>query len=586
MLRGGFRSITSWLAVVVLALGFFSNQWRVVDAWQFEHFQEDSDALVLGALAHCAKSGISRHGLWAASDRDVRFDDPEWVATTRGAWLNGGTPKTWWPYTSQVGIQGWMYCGIRTVLGGLDPVRFVLAMEALNSVLLAFFVALIVLWTRSLGPDVGMVIPTILIVFSPWLTQIGSSVYWAPWTWFLPMAVAIRATRAGTVTASQSRFLGMLLLVALSVFVKSAAGYEFISYVLVAMMLPFLAAYLRAKRGGRSFGRGLLAPAAAGLIGFCAAIVLHAYLRSEGRGIGAGLSRIFADAVRRTSSELGDIDALPGILRESLLVPVTQVLGTYLSMPIVTVGSFPGFAAQSFLLAIGVCWALLGIRQLRPQGRDGVTASRVALGVVAIGAAIAPLSWFALAKGHSYIHDSINPALWTLPMVPLAVVFGASMLSDIVGARSRAPFTWVTVAVFAFALVASLSSDLALLRRSQAGIHVHHQPSGARFSVFRAGRDVVFVSWSPVILDPDTRFFVHVYPDRVERLPVQRRQHGFDNLDFDFRFPHQLMPPWSVHRGAVIFKRRIPSTYEPRRIAVGQFRPDTGAQLWSGELSD
>lgn len=581
MLRRGLRSVSFWLAVAVLALGFFANPWRVVDDRAFENFGEESDALVLGGLARCAASGISPHGLWAA------FDDPEWVASTRGAWLDGGGLTTLRPYTSQLGLQGWMYCGLRAaVLGSLAPDRFLLALEALNSTLLAFFVALIVLWTRLLGRDVGMALPVALITFSPWLTQIGSSVYWVPWTWFLPMVVAVLVTQPGVASGLPGRSFGVAGLLALAVFVKSAAGYEFISFVLVTMMLPFLSAYLRANPGERSFGQHLLGPAAAGLSGFGAAMLLHAHLRSEGQGIGIGVSGIFADAVRRTTAQLGDIDALPDIVRDSLLVPVTDVLRSYLALPVVDLSPFAGFTAQSFLLAICASWLMLAAYRIRGKRRDGGASSLVPLGLVSVVAALAPLSWFALAKGHSYIHEPINPALWTVPLVPLAVAFGGSMLSVIFGERVRRPLARGALAVLVFTLATSLVGDAVLYLRSRNGASAIAQPSGERFSVFRSGRDVVFVSWSPELLDLESKFFVHVYPDCVERLPADRRQYGFDNLDFEARSAYQVMPPWSLHRGVVIFKRRLPSTYEPRRIAVGQYRADTRALFWSGELSD
>ena len=36
--------------------------------------------------------------------------------------------------------------------------------------------------------------------------------------------------------------------------------------------------------------------------------------------------------------------------------------------------------------------------------------------------------------------------------------------------------------------------------------------------------------------DTEQRFFLHIVPERADDLPQERREHGFDNLDFDF-FP-------------------------------------------------
>ena len=75
--------------------------------------------------------------------------------------------------------------------------------------------------------------------------------------------------------------------------------------------------------------------------------------------------------------------------------------------------------------------------------------------------------------------------------------------------------------------------------------------------------------------DTQPRFFLHVIPLDQNDLPRDRRQHGFDNLDFAFD-----------HRG-LIFDGKCLATvplpdYPIDKISTGQFADD--ARIWNLEF--
>ncbi len=55
--------------------------------------------------------------------------------------------------------------------------------------------------------------------------------------------------------------------------------------------------------------------------------------------------------------------------------------------------------------------------------------STIAVRAALAFALLAPVSWFFLAKGHSYIHYMINYALWHLPFVPYGMLFFGEVFS-------------------------------------------------------------------------------------------------------------------------------------------------------------
>ena len=99
------------------------------------------------------------------------------------------------------------------------------------------------------------------------------------------------------------------------------------------------------------------------------------------------------------------------------------------------------------------------------------------------------------------------------------------------------------------------------------------------FDVYAADGYLVYVKEQCGQSDIAHLFFLHVDPERTDDLPEERRQVGFDNLDFDFFL-----------RGALFDGKcaaRIPLPDYPiapiAAIRTGQFGP--GGELWSAEFS-
>ena len=77
--------------------------------------------------------------------------------------------------------------------------------------------------------------------------------------------------------------------------------------------------------------------------------------------------------------------------------------------------------------------------------------------------------------------------------------------------------------------------------------------------------------------DAEPTFFLHLDPVDKNDLPSQRKQYGFDNLDFYFR-NHLL-----IKRGVCVARRERPD-YAIAAIRTGQFVPGEG-QIWNGSFT-
>ena len=99
----------------------------------------------------------------------------------------------------------------------------------------------------------------------------------------------------------------------------------------------------------------------------------------------------------------------------------------------------------------------------------------------------------------------------------------------------------------------------------------------SNFDVYRRENSIPYVKNPCSLPDIQARFFLHIYPRDVQDLPDDRKQHGFDNLDFSF-YEHVVR-----FDGKCMATVGLPA-YSIERMVTGQFVPGQG-KLWEDEFS-
>ena len=120
---------------------------------------------------------------------------------------------------------------------------------------------------------------------------------------------------------------------------------------------------------------------------------------------------------------------------------------------------------------------------------------------------------------------------------------------------------------------------------SQADAHHQEYESGmsaspvlrSNFDVYRRKNSITYVKNPCSQPDIQAIFFLHIYPRDVQDLPDDRKQHGFDNLDFSF-YEHVVR-----FDGKCMATVGLPA-YSIERMVTGQFVPGQG-KLWEDEFS-
>ena len=97
----------------------------------------------------------------------------------------------------------------------------------------------------------------------------------------------------------------------------------------------------------------------------------------------------------------------------------------------------------------------------------------------------------------------------------------------------------------------------------------------SNFDLFLEDGELIYLKAPCARAEVRPWFFLHVFPSEIEHpaFPEGRKQHGFDNLDFQF-------DRWGARMdGACLVSRRLPS-YGIARIVTGQYMMG-GDQIWS-----
>ena len=96
------------------------------------------------------------------------------------------------------------------------------------------------------------------------------------------------------------------------------------------------------------------------------------------------------------------------------------------------------------------------------------------------------------------------------------------------------------------------------------------------FDLYVTDGQLTYVKEACAQEDTGHRFFLHIVPERADDLPLERREHGFDNLDFDFFL-----------NGALFERKCVASVPLPEypivSVRTGQFGPQ--GELWSAEFA-
>lgn len=435
MLQDRYKNVVLlFAAFIILVLSFQFNYFGAATKNFFDGHQRDSESLVLGRIIETKNNGyLSNGGFlgWYSSDNHVEFQ--------YDAYVNDLVPESsFGSYRQSFGLQGYFYAFLDSgfKLFGVDSGSNRLFLSKLfTSSLLALLLVFFIYFVKSNFGVFTAFLATVLLAASQWLVVFSNNLYWMFFLIILPFIVVnsfLQFKSQGTFPEIEKRIYILYLLVFLAVFIKSLAGYEYMSTILISTVVPLIYFAIKDSWTLKTFITRFVLVGISGLVGFFTAIFMHLVQLANTLGsFSKGLEHLWYTIAKRTH---GDPNTVHEAYRASLESNVFGVILKYLSGTGFDLNSLIGFGGKlSFadLIFLIIVLSIFGFMATRKKVFNIDSKKHLALNLTLWVSILAPLSWHVLAKGHSYIHGHMNHVLWYIPFLLLGFVYIGYLLVSI-----------------------------------------------------------------------------------------------------------------------------------------------------------
>jgi hypothetical protein len=441
-----------YLSIIIGCLAFLSynyNALMITSDDYFRTYQLDSEQLILDGILH----GNNENGKMSLG-RYSRPNIKNQSTYSHQLYLDRNKQSVFREYRSQFGLQLYVYNFIGKTIN--YDVRI---LQAFSSFLMSLIVSLFFIIINrefSLKHALAFCIP---LIISPWVVVFAKNLYWVEAAWYLPTIVAFFFGRTAFTSFKSAALLGIMLF--LGFLLKMLCGYEYITTIALSACVPIIYYATKYKINAIKSFYILSLAGLSFFLAFCLALTIHA--NSLSTDLNNGFREIYYTTTKRVAignPELAAKEACKGsdnpsecqkIYINSLKSNNLTVVGKYFIMPhflpwidrisitskmstsdrilLMKLKSDHSFQTLYYIISrVDLFNIILFVIEKAGFIIFCIFAfiasfnkkSSLSLGIlVAFSAA---LSWYFLAKGHSYIHYHMNYVLWYLPFIPLSML--------------------------------------------------------------------------------------------------------------------------------------------------------------------
>lgn len=418
------------VSIVVLMLGQLGNFWGTVPAAKFENgLTPLCDGFVIGKMAYAEQFGLFKHiGLMLQVTSPVKLKDmPEEQKRTfrmdrtlysKQAFFEGTEIINYNTYLTKTALHAFFYSAIHQIsnMPRKTLMNFLYAQKAfLFSIVLTF----IILWIYQTTNIYAAALLLFSFTFSPIITLMGKSLYFTPYTFFLPFLAAcvlLHMDYTGKIKFSTKHY---LIVAGTFLFNMLFQSFEFISTKGLMAVTPFI--FYGILKGDykemvkTTFKAGLFYGGAI----FLGLFFLLLQIKTVEGSWAAATEHILYSYSKRASGELKTKKKMSKRVLESTQVSRAEVLSLYFNDAALTVniGKKERFTRYKYVFWL---YAISGILLLFFQRKAPEIVNKNMVRALILGtlfAMLAPLSWHIIFRGHSYIHAHFNTILWFMPFM-------------------------------------------------------------------------------------------------------------------------------------------------------------------------
>lgn len=574
-------------ATMVIQMGLYDNLWNVADQNWFDDFQVSSESQVLGRLAASEREGIFFQagllGRYFNDGKNVKLEQYDFYKN-KDIILERETFRA---YESQIGGQGLVFSFMDVISPFSNDFNFEI-FKFCSALLFAFILSLFLLWVYKKYGLSSAIITLALFLLSHWLTVFGRNLYWVVGVLFIPFITMLfilnRESMNKTISITSKK---LILIAFILVLIKCLfTGFELVTTSVIMFGTPLLYYAYLDKWPFKIFIQRVLNIA----IGSLASIVLYLFAMSYQLSLvkgsfAKGLKHITNSFLKRTSGNNVDFS---GLLQESLESTVPMVLEKYWNGIAIDLNTYISTDWASLLrIDFGELILILIIFSFLAQLPKKVSHTigekleeNRALIIVMWLSIAAPLSWFVIFKGHSYIHTHTNFIAWYMPFCLFGFATIGSVTSSVfndirefykttskknrvVGRLILASFIFV----FIFAQRESINQYNTLKE-------VRHEKNllacEAGFYIYLFENKLWYFKDVANAAQTNTRFFLHIVPQIKADLPESRQKYDYDNLDFYHKDSSFELPWWYGNSNFLVAVRELPE-YKKKSVRTGQY---------------
>ena len=327
-------------------------------------------------------------------------------------------------YTSQYGLNGKIF---RHIARYLDDSHEIATLNLICCILAGIVFSIIVFIIFQKYNSLMAICFFIVFWLSPWVVNFARNLYWVEFTWFIPMLVGLFC--AWKIENASCRIISYICTF-FAIFIKCLCGYEYISTIMMGLISFLLVDLIKSiveqeKRKSLLLLKTIVFIGVIALVGFVAAICIHASLRGDGNLIDGIKSIIEQDVLRRTSG--ADLNELKEDYWASLNASVWETCSKYFHF---YTNIITGISGSLFsLLCVGpLC--IMGYNFYKKR----INIEVISMYVIFFFSSV---SWFCLAKGHSYVHTHMNYVLWYFGYVQICIYIVVSSVISFIKNRGE-----------------------------------------------------------------------------------------------------------------------------------------------------
>lgn len=284
-------------------------------------------------------------------------------------------------YSSQIGLQGHLFGFAARILK--HPKTWLIFRIANISALIIILMLISGQLAKRYGTLMGMCFLGVSVL-SPWVRSFAPNLYWVEFTWFVPMLLGILC-----LNMPKQKLLWYVLFF-LSILIKCLCGFEYLSTILVGAVLFPAAEWICYKDRRKKLFRVILTLGLLSVVAFLVVYIFTAMTKNPNLSIGEAITCFYSTNVARRLQGNDPND----------------IATTISPLKVVVLYFWENLSGKAMLL-LTACTGLMFFLQKKFFGE--INLFQLALFLLSL---CGTLSWFVLAKQHSYIHLHLNFVLW------------------------------------------------------------------------------------------------------------------------------------------------------------------------------